>query len=396
MRLSKITIENATYSGDIYEGSDGRKKWERQVLWDDEVRGLGVRLLPTGRKMFILSYRTGNRKRQMTLGEFGVLTLQQARKRAIRELGDVLEGQDPLAEREKRRQGTTIRKVAARYLEEHAIPKKKSRSAAEDRRLLEKSVLPTLGSRDIADITRKDISLLHHSLRKTPTQANRVLALVSVIMSLAEKWGLRPDNSNPCRHVERFPEKGRERFLSEDEISRLGRALTEAEQTPSEPLEAIAAIRLLLLTGCRRDEILTLKWEFVDFRRGVLWLPDSKTGAKMIPLGAAALELLEALPRHVGNPHVLPGRNGNGRLVGLHRPWARLRAKAGLPDVRLHDLRHSFASVGAGSGLNLPILGKLLGHRTAATTARYSHLADDPLRRAAEQISSVIAAGLNN
>lgn len=163
----------------------------------------------------------------MTVGQFGVLTVQEARDKARRILVEALDG-DPLAKRQKARHGSTLRQLADSYLKEHAIPKKKPRSVAEDRRLLEKVILPALGSRGVADIEREDIARLHHSLRKTPTQANRVLALLSVIMSLAEKWGLRPDNTNPCRHVERFPERRRERYLSEEEIARLGEVLGEA------------------------------------------------------------------------------------------------------------------------------------------------------------------------
>ncbi len=229
-------------------------------------------------------------------------------------------------------------------------------------------------------------------MRDKPIQANRTLALLSKMFGLAERWGLRPPGSNPCRGIDRFPEKRRERFLSGGEIARLGAVLEEEE--PHETF-VVLAIRLLLLTGARRDEVLTLRWADVDFERSALRLPDSKTGAKVIPLGPAALALLAMAPRLEGNPYVIPGRRVGGRLVGLQRPWARIRERAGLGDVRLHDLRHSFASVGAAAGLGLPILGAILGHRNHATTARYAHLDDDPRRTAATRISDEIAAALS-
>ncbi len=215
------------------------------------------------------------------------------------------------------------------------------------------------------------------------------------MLNLAESWGIRPDGSNPCRHVERYPEKRRERFLSAEELERLGRVLTEAEAEGAEPLSAIAAIRLLILTGCRVQEILGLRWEQVDFERRQIHFEESKTGQKAVAFGAAALELLSDLPRHEGNPHVIPGKKEGAHFVGMPKVWQRIRTRAGLEDVRLHDLRHSFASVGAGAGLSLPIIGKLLGHTQAATTQRYAHLAADPVREAADRVSAEIAAALN-
>ena len=238
-------------------------------------------------------------------------------------------------------------------------------------------------------------SLLSRATGHTPYQANRVLALLSKVFNLAERWGLRPDGSNPCRHVERYPEKRRERYLSAEELARLGEVLTEVERASEEPASAIAAIRLLILTGCRRNEVLSLRWEEVDFERSLLLLADSKTGRKAVPVGAPTLALLAELPRLEGNPHVLPGEKAGAHFVGLAKVWQRIRKQAGLEDVRVHDLRHSFASVGAGAGLSLPIIGKLLGHTQAATTQRYAHLAADPVRQAADRISEEIAAAMS-
>ena len=214
------------------------------------------------------------------------------------------------------------------------------------------------------------------------------------MLNLAESWGIRPDGSNPCRHVERYREKRRERFLGNDELARLGQVLSDAEANDTEPPSAIAAVRLLILTGCRLQEVLGLRWDQVDFERRQIRFEESKTGQKTIALGAAALELLCGLPRLEGNPYVIPGKKDGAHFVGMPKVWQRIRKQAGLENVRLHDLRHSFASVGAGAGLSLPIIGKLLGHTQAATTQRYAHLAADPVRQAADRISGEIAAAL--
>jgi integrase len=215
------------------------------------------------------------------------------------------------------------------------------------------------------------------------------------MFNLAERWGLRPDGSNPCRHVDRYPERRRERYLAGSELGRLGEALDEAEQTGEEPAAAVAALRLLLFTGCRRGEILNLSWGEVDFEYRCLRLKDSKTGPKLVPLNPPALGVLEQLARRRGpSPWVVEGARQGRNFVGLHRVWDRVRKQAGIEDVRIHDLRHSFASFGASAGMGLPLLGALLGHRAAATTARYAHLHTAPLRAASEEIGARIAAAL--
>ena len=264
-----------------------------------------------------------------------------------------------------------------------------------DRQMLHAYVLPKLGSLKIADVTRRDVIALHYGLRNKPYAANRVLALLSKMFNLAEKWGLRADFSNPCRHVERFRERARERYLAPAELAQLARALTAADRDGSESPHAIAAIRLLILTGCRLREILRLRWEHVDLENGRLHLPDSKTGAKTVYLSAPALEVLATLSRTVDNPWVIEGRNHGSHLTDLKGPWERLRERTGLAGLRIHDLRHSFAAVGAGLGLSLPMIGELLGHSQPATTARYAHLAADPMHRAAERIGAELAGAMS-
>ncbi len=363
------------------------------ICWDGDLPGYGLLVTEAGHKSFVLQYRNeSGRTRRLTLGKYGVLTPTQARKMALEELGKITKGEDVAEIKALGRKGLSMAELAERYLAEHAGPKKKPWSVVQDKRLLEKIILPAIGSRKIDSLTRADFAKLHHSQRDTPIQANRVLALCSKMFNLAEAWGLRPDNSNPCRHIERYKENRRERFLSGDELSRLGAALLEAEKT--EIPSAVLALRLLLFTGARLNEILSLKWADVDLERGILTIVDSKTGRKLIPLPGPGLDVLSDAPRLSGNPYVCFGNKPGHHLVGLQKIWERIRAKADLGDVRHHDLRHSFASVAAANNMGLPIIGKLLGHTQAATTARYAHLSMDPLKAASEEIARRIDADL--
>jgi integrase len=281
--------------------------------------------------------------------------------------------------------------LAARFLVEHAEAKRKASTAREYRRLLEHVVLPAIGSRKVSDVTRRDVERLHQGRRGTPTEANRALACLSTMFTFAERWGLRPDGSNPCRHVEKYPQRRRERFLSPTELARLGGALAAYDGSPF----AVAAIKLLVFTGARLGEVLGLRWEWIDFERGEARLPDSKTGAKTLHLPPPALAALAELPRLDRNPYVIVGAKEGAPLVNLQTPWRAVRATAKLDEVRLHDLRHAFASVAASSGMGLPIIGKMLGHSQPATTARYAHLASDPVKAAAATVAGKIAAAMS-
>lgn len=363
-------------------------------LWDEALPGFGVKIEPSGHRTFVLQYSHGDRSRRLKLGRVGDLTLDEARREAQRLRGQVALGRDPGAERTVARQAPTLRAFAERYLSEHARLKKRPRSVLEDERNLRLHLLPVLGARKVIDVDRADVARLHSAMSGTPIAANRCLALLSHMLTMAERWDLRPVGSNPARGVQHFRERHRTRFLSDAELGRLGLVLAEAEAAGEHP-SAIAALRLLLLTGARRNEILMLKWQEVDLDRRCLRLPESKTGPKTIPLGAAALELLSNLPRIEGNPYVLPGERPGRPYNSLQQAWARLRQRAGLVDVHLHDLRHSFAALGAGAGESLLVLGALLGHTGPQMTARYAHLADDPLRSAADRIAGRVAAALS-
>lgn len=373
------------------------------LLWDSELPGFGLRVRAGGTKVYVLKYGTGRRglARKVTIGRHGApWTPDTAREEARRLLGLVSSGEDPARARAQAKGIPLLEEFAERYLREHAEPHKKPASVAEDRANLRRAILPALGKLRLDTITRADVVRFHLSRKDTPTNANRCLALLSHMFATAEKWALRPDGSNPCRHVERFPENKRKRFLSADEMARLGKALAEAEApadgTAESPM-AIAALRLLMLTGARLSEILTLEWEHVDLERGVLHLPDSKTGDRPVFLNAPAQEVLKKLPRIEGNPHVIPGKIARTHLTigGIEHCWWRVRERAALSDVRIHDLRHSYASVAVANGTSLPIIGALLGHSKAETTQRYAHLSNDPLRAAAETVGASIAAALN-
>ena len=277
---------------------------------------------------------------------------------------------------------------------EHVRPKLKASTAASYQRVARLYVLPSLGRRSISEVTRADIARLHHEMSPKPYQANSTLAMLSKFFGWAEKHGLRPDGSNPCRHVDKYREARRERFLSPAELARLGDALREAERDNSATPWAIAAIRLLSFTGARRNEILSLRWEHVSEEHGCLMLPDSKTARKAIHLSAPAIALLQTIPRIEGNPYVICGEKVGQHLVNVEKPWRRIRKAAKLEDVRLHDLRHSFASVAASGGQSLVVIGKLLGHSQPATTARYAHLADDPVKAASDAVGRHIAAAM--
>jgi integrase len=369
-------------------------KLTEYMIWDGEIPGFGVRILPSGRRSYLVQYRVGTRTRRLSLGPHGLLTSEQARSLAQQALASVAGGGDPAEHRKARREAITVRELADRFDREHIALRVKESTAKEYRRNLRRFILPALGRLRVEEVTRADIARFHHSLRHIPYQANRNIEIVSKMFSLAELWGLRPDGSNPRRHLRKYPEAKRERFLRPTELRRLGEVLNEIAAERIESPSAIAAVRLLLLTGCRLNEVMKLRWEEVDFEASALRLPDSKTGAKAVHLGQAALQILASVQRQPFNPHVITGALPGKRLSDLQPFWRRVRARAGLKDVRIHDLRHTFASVAVAAGQGLPMIGKLLGHSQVQTTARYAHLAGDPVRAAANDIANSIAANL--
>jgi integrase len=394
--------------------------------WDSKLAGFGLRVQPTGLKTYVVKYRVGSGRgvptKRMTLGRVGTLTPDEARTLARKTLGAVAHGSDPAALRAAERRASTLRELAEIFLAEHVEAKRKPSTAAHYRSLLERVVLPELGSRKAQAVTPSDLAKLHAKMRNRPYQGNRMLEVVGSLYSFAGKRKiLQPLAFNPARGIEQYPEKGRERFLTANELARLGDAVREAEtvglpydideakptvkHAPKEANRrtkigghAAAAVRLLIFTGARLREILHLKWEQVDLERGLLLLPDSKTGKKAIVLNAPALDVLANLPR-VG-AYVIAGQaagtDDDKPRSDLNRPWRAIVRRAQLSGLRIHDLRHTHASMAAGLGLGLPIIGKLLGHTRPSTTARYAHLDNDPLRRASEQIASHLATAMGD
>ena len=388
MKITKRSVEALTRpltpdQGDVF-------------AWDTDMPGFGVRVKPSGVCSYIVQYsnRQG-RSRRITLGRHGVLTPDEARKLARQHLASVDKGSDPATEAQAARSAATIGSLCDRYLREYATAHKKPRSAAEDRRLLERQIRPVLGAHKVEAITRADMAKLHHALRETPYEANRTVALLSKMFNLAEVWGLRPDASNPCRHVQKYRETKRERFLSAEEVTRLGDTLRAMQAEGRLHSTLAAAFRLLLYTGCRLSEVCAFEWAQLDLAGARVRLPDSKTGAKTIQLGAPALAILADLPR--GSRYVLPALTRPGEPVSSHtieHVWRRVRDAARLPDVRLHDLRHTYASWAVMGGASLPLTGALLGHSQPQTTQRYAHFANDPLRVAADDISRRLAGAM--
>ena len=392
------------------------------IVYDTDLTGFGVRVMPSGFKSWIVEYRPGDggrriAKKRMTLGATTMVTAEQARRKARELLAGARLGSDPSAERQKNRTTPTFREFVERYISEEAELKLKPRTVENYRIYLRKHADPHLGAMLLNAITRSEIARLHRKLgRKKPAVANRVVDAISSLYRYAENAGEVKIGANPTRGIKHFKEKTRERFLSTDELKRLGATLHLAE-TKGLPWDhaqikahskhlakeenqrimfspyVTAAIRLLLFTGCRMREILHLKWSEIDFERGMLFLPETKTGKRAVVLNAPALEILRNLERL--SEYVIMGEKEGQPRADLNRPWRRIRKHAGVDDVRIHDLRHSFASVGASSGMGLPIVGKLLGHTQAQTTSRYAHLDNDPLRRASEQIAGTIAKALD-
>ncbi|MCA1491817.1 tyrosine-type recombinase/integrase [Ensifer sp. NBAIM29] len=367
-----------------------------ETVWDTEVKGFGVRCRPSGAKYYGVKTRIGGRQRWITIGRHGSpWTADSARADALRLLGQKAAGKDPASERDQRKQAVSVKELCERFLADYAGTHVKAKTAKDYEHLVRKLIIPALGRHRIADVKRPDVSKFHHDLRDRPYLGNRALAVLSKMFNLAEQWGLRDDNTNPCRHVAKFRENKRERYLTNGELKRLGEVLTEAEASNAESPHMIAAIRLLILTGARLSEITTLRWEYVDLEHGLLRLPDSKTGKKDIVLNDAAVDVLRRLPQALDNPYVIVGGRSGHHLVNVKGPWGRIRKKAGLDDLRIHDLRHSFASVAASMGESLPIIGKLLGHTQAQTTARYAHLQMDPLRAASNAIGAKMSLAMN-
>jgi integrase len=366
-----------------------------QFLFDSTVPGPAVRITPAGTKIFFAQLRIDGRKPRVTVGYHPILTVSATRELARQALADLREGRNPALERRSRRQaiaarGTTIAALADRWLAEHVF-KLKPRTRFDYEDILRRHILPALGRLTVAGITRDDIDSLHIRMRKTPRRANYTITVVHALMEFARVLGLRSDN--PARGIKRYREKQHERFLSEAEIRRAVETIVAAKARGSIGPYAAAGLLLCLYTGARSGEIAAAKWEHVNLDRRIIRLPDSKSGEpRTIHLSEPAVEILKSL-RQTG-PYVLAGRQPRDPFKSLSRTWIAIRADAGLSDVRLHDIRHSYASLLAARGVPLQAIGKLLGHRRVSTTARYAHLADAAVAAINDDLGAAMQAAI--
>ena len=322
------------------------------LVWDSDVVGFGVRRQRVA-KIYLLKTRIGGRQRWLTIGRHGSpWTPDTARREARRILGDVAGGDDPASARDANQQALSISPLCQKFLEQHADLKLRPRTVVVYRDILARFVIADFGQMRAQDLRRSDVARLHRDLANTPRQANHMLAVVSKLYNWAKIEGYVPSHSeNPARDIEKYRESKRERYLSETELARLGKVLAESETEGTASPYAIAALRLLIFTGARLSEILTLRWSDIDLERRLLRLPEGKTGPRDVYLSAPALEVLSALPRLSNNPYVIVGGKAGSHIINLRKPWVRMRPRAGLDDVRIHDLRHSYASVDAVGGL---------------------------------------------
>ena len=419
-------------------------------VWDTGVKGFGVRVRPSGAKTYVLMYRVGGKQRKHTLGTVSpAYPLEEARQRAAEMVRGLRDGHDPQVHKVQERTALTVGELLDLYLEDGPAlkPNKKASSWNTDRSVFASHVRPLLGRRLARDLTPLDIAKFQMDVaegktakdvktgprrRSRVTGGRTVAAMTTAVLAAALQFGVDTGRltKNPARGVKLLKRGRRERFLSEREVAVIGEALAEIET--AEPRQAVMAdaVRLLILTGCRKSEILTLQWAWVDREHACLRLPDSKTGAKVVPLAETALKLLgrrwksgaPVPPTTDGEPsdeptprslYVLPAMKGDGHYVGLPHAWEKVKARADViarrratelgedpdlvrsyADVRLHDLRHSFASFAIADGASLFMVGKVLGHKQARTTEIYAHLSDDPLKRLADRTGSRIAEAM--
>lgn len=410
--------------------------------WDDELKGFGVRVSPKGAKTFQVYWRAGKRERKRKVGRYPAMTADQARRAAFALLSEVEKGNDPAVKQDLLRKAETMNELCKRFMEDHSIPHNKPRSVIENQSLIDRFIIPALGKVNAIDVAQSDVRHLHQSMKKTPYQANRVLSTLSKMFNFAtdDLYEIRYDWRNPTDRVQKFKEEKRRRYLSSQELRIVSKAMAIAEIEGRATSHALAALRLLIFTGARKSEILTLKWEYINWDRQCLSLPDSKTGAKDIPLNPPALEILQNITRIKDNPYVVAGKNPESHMGDLGPTWWRLRKLAtilaleddeiwgpliekltstkgerpklealkkiadeksyslpiSISDVRVHDLRHSFASVAVGAGVPLTLIGGLLGHTQTQTTARYAHLESDPLHQATDAIGRKLSSTMSS
>ena len=361
-------------------------------LRDTTVPGFLCKVTPTGRKVFMLQYRTNSGvRRKPALGQFGELTVEQARSLAQDWLAEVRRGGDPGHDKGEARKAPTIKELCSRFMEDHSKLHNKPSTQDGYQYQIDNFVLPAFGPKKVHEVTRNDITALMKRMEKSPTQANRVLSLVRKMFNLAELWGYRPDGSNPCRHVPKYPEKGSTRLITDEQMVSLFAYLDKAEVESLEHPIYLLAVRLQFEFAARMSEILLLQWDWLDLPNGRVVWPDSKTGDMSKPLSEEARRLLTNAPRYGKSPYVCPAINDHDKPLGPHsyyQAWRRILDRAGVPKVGTHGIRHRSATDIANSGIPVKVGMALTAHKTVAMFMRYVHTEDDPVRKAAELVAN--------
>lgn len=379
VRLTKTAVKDLGAAG------------KAEFYWDEEVPGFGLRVAPGGTKAFVVQYRDGHATKRRTIGGVDVIALDRARNvardmlAAVR-LGEVIP--------ERKTAGPKFGDVLDDFLR-HCDAKKAPQTAADYRDRANRHIRPTFGEKALKAIKRSEVERWHEELASTPRTANYALAILVAVFSYAVRMKIIGDAEHPARGIEKFGENKRTRYLNLDELAEFGKALATLEAERKVSPWAAAALRLLVLTGARSGEILSLKWAFVDLSGAALRLPTSKTGAKTVKLSGAAVTVLQSIPRVDGVEWVIAGRRHGEAVTSLQRPFGAVCEKAGITGLRVHDLRHSAASIATSAGVGLAVVGALLGQSQAWTTQRYSHVHDDAERGAAEAIAAKAAPLLN-
>lgn len=390
MKLTKRLIDQAVVE-------DGKTSY----LWDSTISGFGLKLLPSGVKRYIVKYRSfgGGRmakQRWMIIGTHGQIPFEQARQIAQQIQASVARGEDPQKDRLAMRKAPTLKDAWVKF-ETEELYRLKPSTIRNYKALWEISICPKLGSERVADISRADVHRVHRSLCEKPYQANRMLATLSKLMTMTEVWEWRQQGTNPCRYITKFPEEARERYLSPEELVRLGNALGQLVDDGAIWPDTANIFKLLLLTGARCGELASSEWSWIDWEKNVIALPDSKTGAKQLFLSQEALQILRIQQKTSRSPdskYVFPGKFAGSPIHNLAKPWKRVCDAAQLENFRIHDLRHTAASIAVGQGVALPIIGRLLGHSQTQTTARYAHIDNDPALAAANIIGMAISKAI--
>ncbi|MDL2313546.1 site-specific integrase [Desulfovibrio sp. OttesenSCG-928-C14] len=400
MKLTKTAVERLEKTGARYE------------VRDDDVPGFLVRVGIDGAKSFYFSYRAGKgrgaQKKRLHLGAFPKITVEQARALAKEKAAAVTLGADPAAALREDKAALYVAEALDAFHAEYVVKLKPSTISFYEV-IIEKHLKPAMGKVRAKQLGYADVARLHASMKSKPYMANRCIAVISVFLNWCELHGYRDKNSNPCKEIKLYKEQKRQEFMGATELAILGETLERMEKTWHERQktkekrtakdvdtitpQAAAAIRLLMFTGARRGEILALKWDYIDLERGLARLPDSKTGFKVLQLPAPAVTVLKGLPQI--SEYVFPSPSAVGHMVNIKDAWADVLKQSGLTGWRIHDLRHAFASMMVNSGASLPIVGKILGHTQASTTARYAHLEENPARKAAEAAAAAIAESMS-